>query len=232
MDLYRTISDWSEVWALLIPLAIILMKHGSRESLPLVIYVPVAILLNLVSVLIQLYSFELPDFLNGNNFFYNLHSIARLLFFSWYIGLICQKRFSVATKVATGVFLVFLLVNFLFIESIMNLSKWLPVAETVLLLILCMRYFLYTIKDDSDTDWTREAAFPACTAIALYVAATFFVFLFITSPWVSYKVNLQFALLIAEFYKLIFLIYSVLLAIAIYRHGKKKVQENAHFAIH
>ncbi|HEX4875867.1 MAG TPA: hypothetical protein VFV31_04295 [Chitinophagaceae bacterium] len=233
MDIYRTISDWSEVWALLIPLAVILRSpRRCRECLPLVIYIIVALLLNIISVLIQLYQDEMPYYLQNNNLFYNLHAIARVILFSWYIGLICNKRFSTVTKAAIGVFSLFLAANFIFIESILDLSKWLPVAETVILLLLCMKYFLFSIKDDSETDWTKEPSFTACTAIALYVAATFFVFLFITSPWVAYKVNLRFALMIAEFYKLIFLIYCVLLAIAIYRTSKRKLPENTVFAVH
>jgi hypothetical protein len=233
MDYYKTISDWSEVWALLIPLAVILRKpRRCRECLPLVIYVFVALLLNIISVSIQLYQDGMPAFLQSNNLFYNLHAVARVYFFSWYIVVLNNKQFSGIAKAAIVAFSVFLATDFIFFESILNLSDWLPVAETVILLILCMRYFLYSIKDESETDWIKEPSFTACTAISLYVAATFFVFLFITSPWVSYKVNLRFALFIAEFYKLIFLIFSILLALAIYRHSKKKVQENVHFAIH
>lgn len=233
MDIYRTISDWSEVWALFIPLAVILRKpRRCRECLPLVIYVFVALLLNIISVLIQLYQDEMPAYLQNNNLFYNLHAVARVYLFSWYIGLISNKRFSSVAKAAIIVFSLFLAVNFIFIESILDLSKWLPVAETVILLLLCMKYFLFSIKDDSEINWIKDPSFSACTAIALYVAATFFVFLFITSPWVTYKVNLQFTLMIAEFYKLIFLIYCVLLAIAIYRTSKRKMPENSVYAIH
>lgn len=232
MGIYKIISDWSEVWALLIPLVVILRRpHRYRECMPLVIYILIAILLNIIAVLIQLYRDVMPDYMQNNNLFYNLHAVARVYLFSWYIGLINQKKFRTVTAVAIVLFSIFLAANFIFSESILELSKWLPVAETVILLLLCMKYFLFSIKDDSETDWTREPSFTACTAIALYVAATFFVFLFITSPWVAYKVNQQFALFIAEFYKVIFVIFCVLLAIAIHR-SNKKMQRDKGLAIH
>ncbi len=223
MKILQSISDWSEVWAFLIPLAVFFIYRPITVSLrPVIIYLFIGFILNALATAIQLYTDDMPEFMQRNSLLYNLHSIARVILFSWYIGKINTGRLPMLAKVVQYIFFLFLVVNFSFFESIRELSKWLPAVEGLLLLFLCMYFFLRTIQDESGINWTGKPSFLICTGIALHEALTIFIFMFITSQWVAYKVNLEFSLIIAEVYKIVFVIFCLLLAIAIYRSKKEK----------
>src|SRR5689334_17887979 len=89
IDMNKIIANilmWSEVWALLIPLAIIIFQRGKRPGMrPIIIYVIVGLFLNLSATMISVYRLQLPVWLQNNNILYNLHSMARVFLFSWFI---------------------------------------------------------------------------------------------------------------------------------------------------
>lgn len=79
----KKILAWSEVWALLIPLAILLWKKNKNPYLkPIRIYLFVTLVLNFGIDLIAEYKvkwgFHEGDFFWNNNFIYNIHSVFRL----------------------------------------------------------------------------------------------------------------------------------------------------------
>src|SRR5688572_4718788 len=100
MSALKFIRDWTEVWSLIIPLLVIIYHRGKfRDIKPVVIYVIVAFILNLVATTQYNFNSVLPTALKNNNIFYNLHSIARVAFFSWYIIGLRHHRYVTAYKV-------------------------------------------------------------------------------------------------------------------------------------
>src|SRR6185436_2876762 len=114
----------------------------------------------------------------NNNIVYNIHSMFRVLLFSWYIINIRQYQFTFFFKTFLVAYLVFIFINFTIFESPFFLSTRLFAAESIVLLIMCLFYFFRSIQDESQINWLKHPSFLVCAGISLYVVITFFIFLF------------------------------------------------------
>src|SRR5687767_3485624 len=84
MKVLNEILMWAEVWALFIPIIVIILYRNQPELFkPLVTYVWIALLLNTVATIIAMYSskYSFPHWLQTNNYLYNIHSIVRFICF-------------------------------------------------------------------------------------------------------------------------------------------------------
>ncbi len=187
---------------------------------PVVLYVCIAFLLNSISTTMFVFYKQMPPGLKNNNLLYNLHSLARVLFFSWYISKITPKQFLFIYKTIMLVYIIFVLVNFFFFESPFFLSTRLFATESSVLLFLCLSFFLRSMQDESGTNWTGHPSFLICTGVALYEAITFFIFLFI---YPMAEKDPDFGEFSLEIYKLTFIVLCSLLALALYRTKKKEL---------
>lgn len=221
MEILKTIRDWSEAWALLIPLAIIFFyKPKGPVTQPIIWYCYAAFILNTFSTTLFVFHNQMPPLLSNNNILYNLHSFLRVVFFSWYISKITPRGFLFINKTIFSGYLIFVLVNFVFFESPLFFSSRLFAAESVVLLFLCIAFFLRSLQDESGTNWTKHSSFLVYTGIALYEAITFFIFLFILP---MAEKDPEFGRLSLVIYKITFIIFCILLALALYQSKKEKV---------
>ena len=225
---FREILDWSEAWAPLLPLTILLFfKNKSRNLRPVRIYLLLAFVLNLfLDVLWKFYNdlgIENGDFLSNNNFIYNISSVLRLLLFSWFfIGL--RQQFMQRVKLILPVgFLVFVIINFFFFQNFFPqgndfFSSRLLTAEAAILLFYCMQYFIYLILEEKNTSLVHQPGFWVVTGLSVYVAANFFIFLF----WEYLSVKLKyFALGIWDIHNIVFIIFCMLIAVQFFFENKK-----------
>ena len=173
------ILDWSEVWALLIPLIYLLFKnHQPRYLKPVIIYLFVALLLNVTGNIIADYKAWLPSWMQSNNPLYNVHSIIRYICFSYFFVALNQSSFSVIKKMLPILSLLIFLINFTVAENFGNpqhLSGNLLSAEAYLLLIYCMLYYLAKLRNETD-DISGGSDFWIVTGLSIYVVVNFFVF--------------------------------------------------------
>lgn len=180
--------DWLEVWALLIPLPFVIRRRNIPLFLkPVRIYVWVAFFLNVSAIILWKFKDNWGimegDFLWSNNFIYNTHSIIRLLLFSYFFILLKQHFMHRVKAVLPFLFISFVIVNFLFYEDFFNrdmLSSRLLATEAAILLFYCLQYFIYLLLEDRDTRLVKQPGFWVVTALSIYVAASFFIFLFYT----------------------------------------------------
>ncbi len=220
MKLIQFIGNWSEVWALLIPLIVILIHKPKEKTIrPLILYVIIAFILNLTATFMLEYYYLFPSSLQNNNFLYNLHSIVRLFFFSWYIIKITPRKFSFIYTALLSVYIVFVLVDFLFFESPLFISPSLFAAGSFVMLFLCLTFFLRSLQDESGTNWINHPSFIVCAGISLYEAITFFIFLFIYP--IAAK-NPDFGRLSLKIYQVVFIVFCILLALALYRSKRQQ----------
>lgn len=174
--------DWSEVWALIIPLSILLFrKQQYHPSLkPVIVYVWLAFLINLaIDVIMAINIYFKNDFLS-NNPLYNLHSIVRFACFSFYFIKLQPHSFTRIKKTLTTFAFLFIIVNFLLFEKFFNYDSFsgnLLALEAYLLLVYCMLYYLTELKNDSD-ELFNTPHFWVVTGLCMYVVINFFVFLF------------------------------------------------------
>src|ERR1700733_8976152 len=112
--IFSKILDTSEVWALLIPLFVMITQKNRVELMkPVRIYVVVALIINICIVLIQEFKarwgIHEGDFLWSNNFLYNIHSIARFFLFAWFFLRLKQPfipRIKIILPILFGIFVI------------------------------------------------------------------------------------------------------------------------------
>jgi hypothetical protein len=184
--MFKEIFDWSEVWALMIPIAFIIQRRKIPPYLrPVKWYVWVAFILNLFANLIwyrnKLHIANLPVWLESNNFLYNLHSITRLLLFSWFFILLNQRFMHRVKIILPVLFIVLTVINFTFYENFFNynmLSSRLLATEAAILLFYCLQYFIFLLIEDHVLALQKQPGFWIVTGLSIYVSANFFIFLF------------------------------------------------------
>jgi hypothetical protein len=93
-DIIQPILDWSEVWALLIPLFVLMLKRQQPVYMkPVIVYLWLAILLNLSGDIVVQINFFNSRIVYSNNPLYNLHSLIRFTCFAWFFSKIKQHFF-------------------------------------------------------------------------------------------------------------------------------------------
>jgi hypothetical protein len=225
MDFLKLIWEWSEGWAMLIPLlAIFIFRPKGRHVWLLITYVIIAFAVNFFAQLVLQCYYLFPDnFSNSNNIYYNIHVVVRVLILGWYIISVRPYKYHVLLNALLILFIAFTLINFTFFESPLLLSIRLFAAGNITLIICCVSYFLRSILEDSTVNWLKHPSFIVCTAVCLYEAVTFFIFLFIYP--LSYT-DPEFGLVTLRIYQVILVLFGILLAIALYRYRKQKPSAN------
>lgn len=228
--MFKTIIVWSEVWGLLIPLAIFLLSKIKKPGLkPVIIYVIIALLLNCIGRGISLMNkaemaHKLPYFLQKNHLIYNLNSIFRVLLFGWLIiesDLLKKHSFL---KYLLPVYILFVIVNFWQWENILSIGTILNAVESTLLLGLCIYFFLQVIKDDSEKKWVEEPVFLVCIGVSLYETVNFFIFLFFHVIAVK---DQNFGVFTMKIFSITFIILCILLALALSKNNRSGEKINA-----
>lgn len=177
------ILDWSEVWALLIPLFFLMFGNKQPSLLsPVIVYLWLALVLNLFGDVITDFKkpYHFPAWLQSNNPIYNIHSVVRFTCFSYFFISLPQLQFKTLKKVIAIVFLLYSIIDFAFFENFFypdHLSGNLLSAEAYLLLIYCMLYYLGVLNDEDDIAF-KGPVFWIVTGLSIYVVINFFVFLF------------------------------------------------------
>lgn len=180
VEIIQSIADWSEVWALLIPLTILVFKKKQPFfSKPVVMYLFVALIINTFIDTIWKLKLVLPRPYNSNNYLYNVHSVIRLLLFSLFFIRLRQPFLLRAKQIVPFVFLAFVLINFSFYQNFFDygqLSSRLLSLEAVIMMFYCMQYYLYKITEDAEPG-KKQPDFWIVTGIGIYYAINFFIFL-------------------------------------------------------
>jgi hypothetical protein len=229
MKLLQLILDWSEVWGLLIPLIVIIIRKPREKHVrKLIWYVILGFLLNLTATCMIEYYYMVPSWMYiddqvNNNLLYNLHSFTRVLLLGLYIISLRQYRFTTVLKTILAAYVVFVLINFIFLESPFYLSTRLFAAESIVLLIMCLSYYFRSIQDESHTNWLAHSSFLVCTGVSIYEAITFFIFLFFypLHNRDSAFANSEFAIVTMRIYTIMFVLLCILLALGIYKSKKE-----------
>jgi hypothetical protein len=208
--------DWSEVWALMIPLTVLLYRRRQPASLkPIIVYLCLGFILNLAIDIIMVINIYHHNFDLSNNPLYNTHSVARFTCFSIYFIQLPQASFTKFRKVLAAASVVFLVINFSFYENFFNpdsLSGNLLATEAYLLLVYCMLYYLSELKDESKNLFNGPD-FWVVTGLGIYVVINFFVFLFYL-PMVY--VDLDLAVNIWNVHNIAFIIFCLFITKAFY----------------
>lgn len=224
-EIIQFLRDWSEVWALLIPLIVILIYKPRGQNVRwLKLYVITAFILNFLAIFMMHYHYLMPpSFLEqGNNIFYNLHSFIMVISFGCFITSVRKYKYTIVLKALLVIYLAFVLINFTLGESPFILSTRHFAAGSIVLLIMCLYYFFHCIIEESQTNWLKEPSFIIFVGLCLYEAITFFIFLFIYPLFnKTYNQDLSFAFLMMDIYQISFVIFCIFLAVGLYKYRAK-----------
>lgn len=212
------ILKWSEVWPWLIPLTIYLVFLRQKDRyLALTILSGFAIVLTFIGSYIGYYRGTLPKFLQNNLVFYNILSVLRALILGWFIINLPQLKIYRFIKVLYVLFIAALLINFIALESFLNFSHRLFTAESILLLMLCITYFLGTILDEEVELSAFHPDFLICTGISLFAATNFFIYLFFEA---LIKLDIDFGFATMQISKYSNILIGIFFGLALFQHNK------------
>ena len=173
------ILNWSEFWALLIPLGVLLKyKRQPKFLKPVIIYLWIALIVNLAIDTIMEVNMYYNRPIVSNLFLYNIHSIVRFVCFSSFFALLKQPFIIPIKKYLPFVAGIFLIVNFVFFENFFNknsFSSRLVATEAGILLFYCLQYYLFKLQEDKVAK--RQADFWVVTGLSIYVVFNFPYFL-------------------------------------------------------
>jgi hypothetical protein len=211
----QVVLDWSEVWAMIIPLSMLLFRRQQPVSLrPVVIYLWLGFLINVGIDIIMAINVHLDRVALSNNPLYNIHSVVRFGCFSFYFISLQKNSFAKLKRWLALLGVLFLVINFIFFEDFLNQDSFsgnLLTAEAYLLLIYCVLYYLTELKEDDDL--FDGPHFWVITGLAIYLVTNFFVFLFYT-PMLSVDVTL--AINIWNVHNIAFVIFCLFITKAFY----------------
>lgn len=219
IKIFQMIIDWSEVWSLMIPAAILLMKKQPALLRPVVFYIWIALFINLAVDMTWKYRDLLPADNNSNNYLYNLHSVIRFFLFSFFFIRLKQPFLVHLKKLVPLFFTLFIIINFWLFEDFFDYWKFssrLLSVEAILLLSYCLQYYLFKINDTAEINFLN-ADFWIITGLGIYVTFNFFIFLLYN----ELSVRLQhFAISLWSFHNISFIIFNMFIAKGFYESDK------------
>jgi len=228
-DFFEKAKDWLEVWALFIPLAVLFVKPKQPGYLhPVIIYIIVALVCNLlidISWKGKSY-YHFPEWFKNNNHFYNIHSVARLLLFAWFFVSI-PGAFPRLQKGVPVLFIVFLLVNFIYLQPFWMgpfLNTRLHAVEAGVLLVYCLQYYFILIQREP-VSYTGLPAFWVVTGLSIFVVVSFPIYLFYKS---AALIDSPFVVNIWQVQKIAYLVLCLFTSIAFYVSDKSTVTNSGH----
>jgi len=222
--LLEKLLGWSEVWALLIPLTIFFLrrKHISNLLKPVVIYLWIALALNSIADFSWQFqrTLNLPQWARNNLPVYVVHSIARLLLFSWFFNRLKQPFLVNIKKLVPVLFLIFVVIYFSFIKSFKSLygefNSPLHATEAALLLFYCLQYYWFLLKQE-ETHFSRTRSVGWIVAgLTIYVAVNFFIFLFYDALMKTSERSWNFAYHIWDVHNISYIVLCCFIAKAFY----------------
>ncbi|MDB5192226.1 MAG: hypothetical protein JWQ96_1789 [Segetibacter sp.] len=228
----KIIFDWLEVWALLIPLFVVITRKNQPPILtPIITYVLLALIINSLANISWKYKndYNFPIWYQTNTYFYSIHSIVRFFLLSWFFIRLNQPLLLTIKKVILILFIIFLIVNFSF-EPFINywykdgkmestISTRLLAVEAGMMLFYCLQYYFYILLQDQTEERTPD--FWIVTGLAIFSFCSFPIYFFYQAILNNHR---TFTLNIWLVQKICFLIFCIGVAYAFYI---SKVSTNA-----
>ncbi len=174
------ILDWSEFWALLIPVSVILFKRKFPPVMkPVVIYCILFLFVNFAQTYIWKKGlvFAYSSVPGDNIIFYNAHSIIRFFLFSWFFYKLRPRTFLTIKKVIPVIYLLFIIINYFLFQKFLDFGALALGMEVAFLLCFCLLYYWSIYEDDSLSVSERSPEFYIVTGLSIYVVINFPLFL-------------------------------------------------------
>ena len=216
MKLLKEILDWSEVWALFIPLTILALRRKPVNAFlkPVVIYLFVALILNAYVDFTWKFqiALNLPEWMWNNNFVYTIHFVARLLLFSWFFICLNEPYLQVVKKLIPPLYLVYVIINFSRSNPFIEFNSGAAAASAALLIVYCILHYLYLSQQEHTPSSSKRSISWVVAGLTIYQAESFFIYLFYTTLITN---SYNFSIDIWNVHNIFFIIFCIFIAIAL-----------------
>lgn len=214
----QLVLDWSEVWAILIP--IIIYKKQPVLYRPVVSYLWCALFINLTIDFVWKFRMVIPSAYNSNNYLYNVHSIIRFCLFTLFFVQLNQPFLVWVKKIVPILFLIFFVINFGWYEHFFNYSMFssrLLAVEAFFLLFYVLQYYLFKINENVEVNiFTPD--FWIITGLGIYMVINFFIFLLYN----ELSIRLQtFAISLWNVHNISYIIFNLFIAKSLHESSKQ-----------
>jgi hypothetical protein len=213
MKLLSLVLNYSEVWALTVPILIWIIKKPANQILnPVKTFLAVSLTLNII---IDLANFK--AIYHNNNAVYNLSSIFRLGVFVWFFS---KNNIPISTKkILFPIFFIAIVIvaNYLFWNSFTKFSSITFSIEGVVLITYCVIYFLRKLKSD-EFNTAFDPSLYIVTGLSIYEAVCFPIFLFydtLTNQTKDYAVNIW------DVHNIAYIVFCLFIARAFYGSSRR-----------
>ena len=183
--------DWSEVWALFIPIIALARNKKQPPFLyPVIAYIFIALYLNIIADVIWKYQnlLHFPIWFRTNTYVYHVNSIVRFFLFSLFFIKLNQPFLYWIKRIIPIIFLGFVIINFNYFDKFVNywwadgyvnskLSNHLLAVEASFLLFYCLQYYLFRLQEDHE-EIKKPPHFWIVTGLCIFVVASFPIDLF------------------------------------------------------
>ena len=214
LDLLQSVLDWSEVWAILIPLAVIMIyRPGHKWRQPVIWYVVIATALNTLIDVVWM-GRKMDQFYLDNNILYNIHSLVRMFCFSWFFILISQQK--LIYKVVAVLFFFIALGLFAFFYSIFKFNSVVMALESAILLFYCLSYFVSLSRRQINISVTNPVMY-IVMGLSLYTAINFPIFMFYDYLVVN---NVAYAVSVWNIHNISYIVFCIFIALALKQRAR------------
>jgi hypothetical protein len=240
MKTIQFILDWSEVWSPLIPLAFfIFLRPKAKWVKPIFYFLIVTLIFSIaLDVIWKRRSLGLYEWFQKNlwwwyeldpatgkqafknSIFYNLNSLARLIFFSMFFTYF-YPVFKKMHQFVPWIFLLLSAINFIWFENIKDFSSRQHAVEAAILLYCCMLFFYKRTMDENIAAPASLPEFRVVTGLTLYTAINFFIFLFYKYLMTSIEFK-DYAQEVWNVHNISFIILNIFIASAFFKAKKNE----------
>lgn len=240
MKTIQQILNWSEVWSPLIPLAFyIFLRPKAKWIKPILTFLIITLVFGIaIDVIWKRKTLGLNEWFETNlwwwwefdpvigknvfknSIFYNLNSLARLIFFLAFFSYF-YSFFQKLNRFVPWIFLLLMAVNFIWFENIKDFSSRIHATEAAILLFCSLLYFYKTTMDDNIASPASLPEFRVVTGLTLYTAINFFIFLFYKYLMASLEFK-KYAMEIWNVHNISFIVLNLFIAAAFFKAKKNE----------
>lgn len=217
---YKKIFTWAEVWPLAVALIVYLFYKQRDGGISIIIrLLGISLFLHFIATYISQYNYRVPEPFKNNNILYNLLMFLKPLMIGTYLLRLKQLQQYKYLRVVFFLFILFTLFNFVFLGSLFVFSTYMVLAESAVLLIFTLTFFLDAVIDDDIPLPLNHPAYYICVAISILESINLFIYIFL---FPIFYTNYEFAMLAIKIIGVAHIIYGLTLAAGLYANREKR----------